>query len=454
MDNEVIYQNTLEYLYSFVDYSLTRNFRNTPDKFDLNRMREFMGRLGRPDQKYPIIHVAGTKGKGSVSALCASALQAAGYQVGLYTSPHLQDYVERIRFNGQPIPHMDFVALVDEIRPLLDGGTHLTTFEITTALAFLYFAKQGATAMVAEVGLGGRLDATNIVNPIVAVITSLSYDHTNILGNTLAEIAAEKAGVIKPGVPVVVSPQKEEARQVVERIAAERAAPLIQVGEDYRYKLLSHSVEGQTLLVWSAAEQALADKYPQGGGLVELKIPLLGFHQVENAATAWAALQVARTRGLEVNEAQIRDGFARVSWPGRFEILSRQPLVVIDSAHNRDSALKLRLALDDYFPGVPVVMLFGASEDKDVRGMFEELLPRVRQVIVTRSFHPRAMGTQELADLASELGCPAMVVKEVEDALEEALHQAGDRAMVLATGSIFIAAGVRHTWYNRTEHPG
>ncbi len=453
MDVESTYQATLDYLYSFIDYSLTRGFRYSPEKFDLGRMRAFMAHLGHPEQAYPIIHVAGTKGKGSVSALCASALRSAGYRVGLYTSPHLIDYNERIQLDGQPIPHQALVALVEEIKPHLDGGTQLTTFEITTALAFLYFARQGATAVVAEVGLGGRLDATNVVTPLVTVITSLSYDHVSVLGDTLAEIAGEKAGIIKEGVPLVLAPQKEEARLVVARVAEERAAPLVQLGGDYLFAAQSRSLEGQTLLVWRPSEQALIDAYIESGGLeewepVRLSIPLLGYHQVENAATAYAALQVARQRGLSLSETAIRQGFARVAWPGRFEVLRRDPPVVIDSAHNRDSALKLRLALDDYFPGRPVVLVFGASEDKDVEGMFAELMPRVRQVVVTRSYHPRAMDPEGLMELAHRYGKPATITAAVEDALAEAMRLAGKEALVLVTGSLFVAAGARQTWYN------
>jgi dihydrofolate synthase/folylpolyglutamate synthase len=455
MEIEAQYQETLNYLYSFVDYSLTRGFRYSPDKFDLARMQVFVEHLGSPHQAYPIIHVAGTKGKGSVSALCASALHAAGYRVGFYTSPHLHDYAERIQVDGKTIPHADLVALVDEIKPHLARGTQLTTFEITTALAFLHFARQGATAVVAEVGLGGRLDATNVVVPKASVITSLSYDHTQILGDTLTEIAGEKAGIIKAGVPVVLSPQKEEARLVIERVASERGAPLIEVGRDYLFVPLSHSLSDQSLLVWTAEQQALADAviesgFVQDGGPARLTIPLLGYHQVENAATAYAALQVARQQGFSLlSESAIRDGFARVVWPGRFEVLRREPPVVIDSAHNRDSALKLRLALDDYFPGRTVILVFGASEDKDVEGMFAELMPRVQQVIATRSFHPRAMEPERLVELAHHFGRPARVVQAVEDALEEALRLANGSAMVLVTGSLFVAAGARDTWYNR-----
>lgn len=444
MDLETAYSQTLEYLYSFVDYSLTRDLRNLPEKFDLDRMRRFLAHLGNPEQAYPVIHVAGTKGKGSVCALCASALQTAGYRVGLYTSPHLQDYAERIQINQQPIDHADLVRLVDKIRPYLDQGTKMTTFEITTALAFLYFAEQGANAVVAEVGLGGRLDATNVVRPVVSVITSISYDHTQVLGNTLMEIAGEKAGIIKDSIPVVIAPQKEEARQVFERISAERNAPLVQVGADYLYAPLEDSLAGQSFKIWRKDQPETE--------AVQVKIPLLGAHQLENAATAYVALQVANLHGLPVTFEAVQSGFAAVSWPGRFEILRRDPPVVVDSAHNRDSARRLAQALQVYFPGWPVVLVFGASEDKDIRGMLEELAERVDEVIFTRSYHPRAVEPQALLEIADSLGKSARVVGAVEDALEEALASAQDRKMVLVTGSIFIAAGGRHSWYNRNEN--
>jgi len=444
MEIEKAYQDALNYLYTFVDYSLTRAFRYSPDKFDLGRMRELMAILDNPQEEYPCIHIAGTKGKGSVSALCASALRAGGHRVGLYTSPHLEDYAERIQVDGAPIAHAELVSLVNELKPILDQIPNVTTFEITTALAFLHFARQHVTAAVIEVGLGGRLDATNIITPRVAVITSLSYDHTAILGDTLAEIAGEKGGIIKPGAPVVLSPQQDEARQVIERIAKERSSPLTEVGRDILFQRVSQSVEaGQTLRVWPAPVNSGSEETPP----LLLTIPLLGHHQVENAATAYAALRAARANGITVSDADIQSGFAQVYWPARFEILQREPPLVIDSAHNPDSALKLRLTLDEIFPDRPVVLVFGASEDKDIGGMFAELLPRVRQLIVTQSFHPRASDPAHLQELAQGYGREVILVPKVEDALDEALRLAGKSALVLVTGSIFIAAAVRETWF-------
>jgi dihydrofolate synthase / folylpolyglutamate synthase len=447
MDIEAQYQATLEYLYTFVDYSLTHNLSNLPEKWDLDRMRDFLKPLGNPHQAYPVIHVAGTKGKGSVCAMCASALRAAGYKVGLYTSPHMQDYAERIQLDGRPIPHADLVDLVDELRPALDQSKRLTTFEITTfeittALAFLYFAQQGATAVVAEVGLGGRLDATNVVHPLVSVITSISYDHTQVLGNTLEEIAAEKGGIIKPGVPLVISPQKEAARLVFERMAAERGAPLLEVGREFQFSPIMTSLERQSLAVWRVQGET-------AGEPVKLTIPLLGAHQLENAATAYAALEVAQEGGLKLTKSAIQHGFAAVDWPGRFEVLRSDPPLVIDSAHNRDSALRLRQTLETYFPGQRAVLIFGASEDKDISGMLEELSPVISRVIFTRSYHPRAIQPEKLLELVAPYNLPAQVAPAVEEALSEALRLAGGEGLVLATGSLFVAAGVRHSWYNQ-----
>lgn len=448
------YQAALDYVYSYVDYSLTRSMRYAAENFNLDRVDALLHLMGDPHRQYPVIHVAGTKGKGSTSAMMASALQAGGYRVGFYTSPHLSDYTERIQIDGVSIPHERFVELVEAIKPLVQQIEQLTTFEITTALGFWYFAQEEVDVAVIEVGLGGRLDATNVVWPLVSVITSLSLDHMDVLGDTLAQIAAEKAGIIKEGRPIVLAPQREEARLVVSRVAEKRNAPLSLVGQDYLFAPWSHSLSGQSLLVWPAADQPLVDQFIESGGRenwepLRLTIPLLGHHQVENAATAYTALQVARAEGLELSDSDILKGFAAVHWPGRFEVLRRNPLLIVDSAHNRNSALKLRQAIDDYLPGQPVILIFGASEDKDVRGMFAELLPRVRQVIATESVHPRAMKAERLVELAHRFGCPAKIVVPVEEAVEEALHLAGDELAIVVAGSLFVAAAVREIWENQ-----
>jgi dihydrofolate synthase/folylpolyglutamate synthase len=433
MDAETAYNQALDYLYSFVDYSLKKSSELARADFHLERMFALMEALGNPQKAYPIVHVAGTKGKGSTSALAAAALQAEGYKTGLYTSPHLQDYVERIRVNGQPISHEELVDLVEQVKGAVARIPKLTTFEITTALGFLHFAQQNVDAAVIEVGLGGRLDATNVILPKVAVITSLSYDHMAVLGNTLTAIAGEKAGIIKEGVPVVSSPQKEEALAVLERVAAERHAPLTLVGREVLYRAGDHSLDGQSLQVWTDGREP-----------VGLRLPLLGAHQVVNAATAYAALWAS---GLAVSEAGLRQGFAMVAWPCRFEIVRREPPMILDSAHNTDSFEKLAQTLEDYFPGRTVSLIFGSSEDKDIGGMIGTLRPRLSRIIATKAVHPRALEPQNILATAKELGIPAEMAASVELALRRALElSAKDGSIVLSAGSMFVTAEVKTEW--------
>jgi dihydrofolate synthase / folylpolyglutamate synthase len=438
----IAYQEALDYLYSFVDYSLTRSFRYTPDKFDLGRMETFLSLLGNPHQQYPVIHIAGTKGKGSTAAMIASALDAAGYRVGFYTSPHLQEYTERIKVNGQFISMETLVDLVEYVKPFVNQVERLTTFEITTAIAFLHFARQKCSAAVVEVGLGGRLDATNLVDPLVSVITSISLDHVAVLGDTLSKIAYEKGGIIKPGRPVVSAPQPNEAASVIESIAAERGCPLVTVGRDYKYAAEDHDFGGQSFSVWQAGKHGSVEAEDK----LHFTIPLLGMHQVENAATAYAALQVAAGQGLSISNEDIRLGFANVQWPGRFEILRKAPPLIVDSAHNRDSARRLRQALDDYLPDMPVVLLFGASEDKDIDGMLAELKPRIGRLIATQSIHPRAVEASRLVEMAELHGISAEIAVPVEEGIKAALRLAGKDSAVVVTGSLFIVAAVREIW--------
>lgn len=439
-NTETQYNQALDYLYSFVDYSLKHISELAKAEFNLDRMFALMEELGNPQQKYPILHVAGTKGKGSVAALCASALKAAGYKTGLYTSPHLWDYVERIQIDGEPISHEQLIELVEEIKPAVAKIPKLTTFEITTALGLLAFARNDVNAAVVEVGLGGRLDATNIVTPNVSVITSLSYDHMAVLGNTLAEIAGEKAGIIKEEIPVVSAPQKKEALEVLERIAKEKNSPLILVGEDVRFERLASSLDGQKLFTArSGAERSRSAR-------VELIISLLGKHQIENAAIAYAAL---KTSGISISDEAIQQGFAEAKWPARFEVLRREPPVVIDSAHNRDSARRLRETLDEYFPETPVILIFCALEDKDISGMLEELKPRLESVVATRADHPRAPSAEWTAEQVKKAGIQVEAVAPVTGALERALELAGTQKLVLAAGSVAFAGEVSAAWRRR-----
>jgi dihydrofolate synthase/folylpolyglutamate synthase len=432
MNTETAYNQALDYLYSFVDYSLKKATELAKAEFNLDRMFALLDRLGNPHHAFPAIHVAGTKGKGSTCAFAAAALDAAGYRTGLYTSPHLHDFCERIQVDGQPISHTALVALVEEIKPAVAAVPRLTTFEISTALGFLYFARAQVDAAVIEVGLGGRLDATNVLMPRVAVITALSYDHMAVLGNTLAQIAGEKAGIIKPETPVVSAPQTEEALEVITRIARERSAPLTLVGRDVLFATGIHDLDGQAVQIRTPGRPPLY-----------LQIPLLGAHQAENAAVAYAALVAG---GFDATDENIARGFAQANWPGRFEVVCREPPVVLDSAHNDESARRLRQALDDYFPGRPVTLIFGASEDKNVAGMLAALKPRLSRILAVRADHPRALDVEALLGYAGQAGVESEAAASAGEALERAIALAGRDGLVLSAGSIFITAEVRQAW--------
>ena len=437
------YQNALDYLYSFVDYSLKHASELAKAEFNLDRMRQLMSLLGDPQNDYPIIHIAGSKGKGSTAAFTASALRAADYKVGLYTSPHLQEFTERMQINGVPIPQEAFAALVEEIKPFVEQVPYITTFELATALGFLYFSRQQIDVAVVEVGLGGRLDATNIVTPLVSVITAISKEHTAVLGDTLKQIAGEKAGIVKDDIPFVASPQKEEVVSVFDLRAEEMDAPFTLVGRDVHYKIKKRTIDGQIFDVWfepRGYEKAMK---------VRLSIPLLGDHQVENAVTAYAALTIARQRGLVFSAPHIKQGFIETVWPARFEIFQEKPLVILDSAHNPSSAHKLLQTLDTYFPKESVVMIFGAGEDKNIAKILKILAPRIDTVILTKADHPRALSAEELRPHADQAGLKSEGIEPVEAAVARALEIAGDEKIILAAGSIFSTAAVRAVLKNK-----
>jgi dihydrofolate synthase/folylpolyglutamate synthase len=447
------YQDALDWLYEFVDYSATRKVKYSPETFNLERIWALLALLGSPQQRYPGLHLAGTKGKGSVSAICANVLKAAGYRTGFYTSPHLHDFRERIQLNGEHISEDDLVDIVARLRTLAPQVEGITTFELTTALAYEYFARQNVDIAVIEVGLGGRLDATNVITPLISVITSLSYDHMDLLGHTLAQIAGEKAGIIKPGVPVISAPQQPEALAVLERVAAERGAPFILVGRNWHFRPLAHDLDGQTFEIWSEREHLQlaahrAKGHPGQWRPPTLSLPLLGAHQVENAATAYATLRTLRAF-LPLSLDAVCEGFATVRWPGRFEILRRAPYLVADGAHNADSAQRLVAALDDYFPGRRVHLIFGASADKDIDGMLTALTPRAASVICAQAVHPRAVEPGELLALVQEKAQALNVTPTVETitpvprALARAFELAAPDDVIVACGSLFIVAEVQ-----------
>lgn len=449
------YQDALTYIFSYVNYEKQPRYAYSALTFDLSRMEALLERLGRPQDRFRSVHIAGTKGKGSTAATVESVLRAAGFRTGLYTSPHLHTWRERIRLDSELIPKATLVELVDRTREAIEATPGITAFEIMTAIAFLYFAEAGVEWAVLEVGLGGRLDATNVVHPAVCGITSLSYDHVELLGHTLSLIAWEKAGIIKAGVPVVSAPQMPEAMGVIHRVCADTGARLVTVGEDWIWEGHEINLHGQTLTVRRQSD---------GLTLSDLQIGLLGRHQLVNATTAVALVEELMGQGVAVSQDALRQGLANASWPGRFEVLQKQPVVVIDSAHNRDSALKLRAALEAAFPRPAhgrLALIFGASADKDIAGMLEAFLApqddgthrTADKVIVTRSNHPRAADPIHLADEVRRLcvSCPISVHEDVGDALLEALVWARPNDVICVTGSIFVVARARQQWAER--HP-
>jgi len=428
------YQQALDYIYSLIDYERQPLPRDKA-RYDIRRVEELLARLGNPHLKARTVHIAGSKGKGSVAAMMASVLTASGYVTGLYTSPHLHTFNERIRIDNKLISDEELVVLVDELKPGVEAVNEkatyglLTTFELITAIGFAYFKQKEVDFQVIEVGLGGRLDATNMVQPEVCIITSISYEHTEVLGNTLTEIATEKAGIIKPGSIVVTSPQVGDVDKVIEKTCINHGVELIRVGRDITWQSLSFDYSQQTFRV----EGKL--------GSYELSIPLLGQHQVENAVTAVAALEVLVEKGFHISRDSIKDGLAQVSWPGRLQILSRHPLVVVDGAHSRDSARKLRQALEQYFDFDKAILIIGFSSDKDIAKIISELVPLFDRVIATHSIHPRAMPTASVVTELNRQGVEAQATEDISVALPLALTLAGEKDLICVTGSLFVVAG-------------
>ena len=413
---------------------------HSPDHFvfHLERMGLLMERLGSPHLVVPTIHVAGTKGKGSTAAMVTSILTAAGYVAGLYTSPHLHSAVERIRVGLEPIERSAFAALVEEVWPTSEwvgregGYGEVTTFEFLTAMAFRRFEQIEADLQVIEVGLGGRLDATNVVDPEVSVITSISLDHTSTLGNTIPLIAAEKAGIIKDGAPVVVAPQRDEAMEVFLRVSADKGAPMVQVGRDLSWRMRSDGKSGQSFDV-----AGLRGDY-------RVWIPLLGGHQVENACTAIATVETLIDRGFDVSYEDIVEGLRSVSWPGRLQGLSSEGIrVVADGAHNADSMRRLVRAVRKLYKFHRVILVFGALSGHSARGMMAEVAELSPTVVAVRSRHPRSAPANTIASAAREAGLSVQFEsEEIGLATRQAVEMAGEEDLVLGTGSLSVAAEI------------
>lgn len=446
------YKEALSYIYSFTDYERGGVYKRDRNE-NMPRAASLLELLDNPHLAYSNTLVAGTKGKGSTSVLIERVLREAGLKTGLYTQPDLHTFRERMRVNGKLISEEEVAALIPAVRDAVerveaehDFGPFIT-YEIGTALAFYYFASQHIQHAVVEVGVGGRLDATNLTQPLVSVITSISYDHMEVLGDTLAKIATEKAGIIKPNGIVVTSAQSPEALLAIAKIAKERNARLVRVGsadEDpaqaevevgqlpplsYRYRAQWHNEHAQGFTVWTP-----------GHTYTDLTIPLAGAYQLENATAAVAALEMLRERGIAWNEQDLRAGFQAVQWPARIEVVGHNPTIVVDGAHNADSMHKLLQALHTTFPFQRLIMVLGVKRSKDLSGMIHELAD-ADTVILTKMHNPMASQLDVLSETFHE-HAPQVKLELLEDsteALERAVQIAQPDDLICATGSLYLA---------------
>jgi dihydrofolate synthase/folylpolyglutamate synthase len=429
------YSQAEDYLNSFTNYEQIPGITYAQAGYSLRHVEELLSRMGNPQLAAQTIHVAGTKGKGSVAAMIARVLNSSGYKTGLYTSPHFHTLRERITIDGRIISEAEFAATMAEVKPFIESikqdasFRQLTYFEALTALAFAYFQKERVDFQVLEVGLGGRLDATNIVpHPTVCIITAVSLDHTQILGNTLEEIAREKAGIIKPGCWVVLSPQPEEAASVISDICHEKEAKVVQVGKDVTWHKVGGDLHHQSVVIESKT------------GRYQVSIPLLGDFQIENAATSVAALEILSLDGFHISATNIAQGLAQVRWPGRFQILQQHPAVVIDGAHNVASIRRLVVNIKSYFPRKRIFLVFGTSCDKDIPGIIDELVHLSPQVILTQASHSRAAPLAILAAEFTKRGIRPETRTIVNEAIFRALSLASKTDVICVTGSLFVVA--------------
>jgi dihydrofolate synthase/folylpolyglutamate synthase len=444
----------LEFLLQRIDYERALSIPYRRRQFRLDRMRALMERLGDPHRQLSIVHVAGTKGKGSTSAMVASMLTAAGYRTGLYSSPHLVDVEERLNIDGRACTAEELVALVDQVRPHVEAldrearqtgaaAPGPTYFEIVTALAMLHFAQRGVDAAVIEVGLGGRLDSTNVCLPRVSVITSISFDHMKQLGWTLASIAREKAGIIKPGVPVVSGVIDEEPRAVIDEVRRQQGSALIQAGRDFEFvyrppRAVDHGAE------WG--EMDFSHRWPgRPYELSGLKLRLLGRHQAANAAVALAVVEQLRQQGWTLPEAAVRQGLGSAECPARLEVVGRRPTVILDVAHNAASVAALVETMLESFAATRRILVFGTTVDKPVEPMLRLLLPHFETVVLTRyQNNPRALPLETLAAAARAIHPgPYRLCQTPAEAWQIVGQLCTPPQLVCVTGSFFLAAEMR-----------
>lgn len=417
------YPKAVEFLYSLQWHGI---------KLGLENIRHLMTALAEPHQRFRSVHIAGTNGKGSTAAMIATILHAAGYRTGLYTSPHLIDLTERIRVDGQLISPKQAARLTERVRAVATGRP-LTFFEFTTAMAFQHFADFAVAFAVAEVGMGGRYDATNILTPRVSVITNIDFDHQAYLGDTLEQIAFEKAGIIKPAVPVVTATAWPEAIEVIRGICRERNAPLYRVGEAIRVEGSSPQHFRYEGIRWS---------------LPDLQCGLLGRHQLWNAACALAALELLEQQGISIGEAAVRRGLETVRWEGRLEMIpstASGPVVILDGAHNPAGAKALRAFLEESRPSDTgrLILVLGILRDKDIHGILSPLVPLASEVVVTRPRHERALAAEDLKHHLQEYPVRMTVREPVQDAVRYAQSIATARDRICVTGSLFTIGEAR-----------
>ncbi|MBH0193870.1 MAG: bifunctional folylpolyglutamate synthase/dihydrofolate synthase [Nitrospira sp.] len=415
------YPAAIEYLYGLQKHGI---------KLGLEPMQALLEAIGHPECRLRVLHVGGTNGKGSTVAMAAAMLRASGLRVGLYTSPHLVEFRERICINGEMIPEERLADLVGRLRAAVPPDLSLTFFEMTTALAMLYFADSHVDLAVLEVGMGGRFDATNVVDPIACAITTIALDHQEYLGTTEEAIAFEKAGIIKPGVPVVIGRMGPDAGTVMRRVAAERAAPVSQLGSEF-------VVDGSS------------DRFTyRGRGRVfeGLRCGLVGRHQLDNAACAIALLEAADHGGVSVDEAAVREGLRSVVWEGRLEVLEDAPRVLLDGAHNPAASVALSRYLEEFLAGRPharVILVWGMMRDKDHRAFIAPLLPLVSEIVLTQAGLARSATVGELHQSLTEWPKPVSEVPLPAEALQTAKQRASSGDLICVAGSLMLLGDIK-----------
>jgi dihydrofolate synthase / folylpolyglutamate synthase len=429
----ISYSKSLKFLATLSDYERLRIVRYNNDNFNLDRMRALLKKLGNPQDHFRTVHVAGTKGKGSTCAMIASMLIANGYKVGLYTSPHLVDVRERIAIDGDMIPQANFARLVRLVEPMVNRLKPTPTyFDVLTAIAFKYFADNKVDIAVVEAGLGGRLDSTNVIKPEVTAITSISHDHMAQLGPTLAHIATEKAGIFKHGIPAVSVIQDPMAEAALKKVAEKVGAPLDITGQtiEFSYRFESSRMLGPHNRVCLTTPNSKFE---------HLAVPLIGEHQAINCGLALAVIDRLKSRGIAINDSRAMEGLTKVTIPGRMEMVSQTPRVIVDGAHNAASLDAAMKAIGQHIPYDSMVVIFGCCGDKDVPGMLERITSGADKVIFTRIDSIRSADPHELAAQYVELyGKMAQVAENLEEALSIANRAVTKEDLICITGSFYL----------------